>query len=86
MENNQTPKQECDNNCQTCPMQNRIYCALKFSKDAYMLAKENNAILRDNNVKIDAICQQLLNTSCCMDSGNAEVLNPQAQEVKVEDA
>nr|DAU53025.1 MAG TPA: Radical SAM superfamily [Caudoviricetes sp.] len=50
----QSAKQGCDMNCSTCRMENHIYCALQTSLN-------NQKILAEQNKKLDAIIQTLVN-------------------------
>lgn len=49
-----TIKQGCDMNCATCRMENHAYCALQT-------ALNNQRILAEQNKKLDAVVQTLVN-------------------------
>lgn len=69
-------KQQCDNNCETCPMQSQIYCALMFAKA--------------NNASMGALAERLegIEASLRQEEPAANLINPLAgtagmQEIRI---
>lgn len=69
-------KEQCDGNCQTCPMQNRIFCTLMFSKEIRESVNQIKEQVQAMQVKFN----QEHDGVALMPNNEQEIPNPQVSE------